>query len=165
MSLFRGDGSFRWRWATMVGGSAVLRCYHTNQHAAQRVTIYVTRDGWRHLTLYRFWRLALMSSLAGALLDVDMPTETTAAPYTKHDEEMGDLFGEDSNVDYVHHTWRSVLSQPLLPTLIFMPLYQPARTNRYQRRQVLRNRVTLPRFLHHPRTMVCPRLTGKEGRL
>lgn len=104
-----------------------------------------------------------MSSLAGALLDVDMPAETNAAPYIKQDEEMGDLFGEDSNVDYVHHTWRSVLFQPVLPTLIFMPLYQPARTNRSQRRQVLRNRVILLRSLH-PRTMVCPRQTGKEGK-
>ncbi|KAF8269833.1 Leo1-like protein-domain-containing protein, partial [Lactarius quietus] len=42
-----------------------------------------------------------MSSLAGALLDVDMPAETAI----KQDEEMGDLFGEDSNVDYVHHNW------------------------------------------------------------
>jgi hypothetical protein len=134
-------------------------------HAAQRVTQYVTRDGWRHLTLYRFRRLAPMSSLAGALLDVDMPTETATAPYVKQDEEMGDLFGEDSNVDYVHHTWGSVLFQLVLPTLIFMPLYQPARTNRFQLRQALRNRVTLPRSHHHPRTMVCPRPTEKEGRL
>ncbi|KAH9072126.1 RNA polymerase II-associated protein [Lactarius deliciosus] len=47
-----------------------------------------------------------MSSLAGALLDVDMqPAETATEPYVKQDEEMGDLFGEDSNVDYVQHTW------------------------------------------------------------
>ncbi|KAI9440537.1 RNA polymerase II-associated protein [Lactarius indigo] len=47
-----------------------------------------------------------MSSLAGALLDVDMqPAEAATEPYVKQDEEMGDLFGEDSNVDYVHHTW------------------------------------------------------------
>jgi hypothetical protein len=47
-----------------------------------------------------------MSSLAGALLDVDIPAETATASYVKQDEEMGDLFGEDSNVDYVQHTWR-----------------------------------------------------------
>jgi hypothetical protein len=63
-----------------------------------------------------------MSSLAGALLDVDMPAETAAGPYIKQDEEMGDLFGEDSNVDYVHHTWGSVLFQLVLPTLIFIVL-------------------------------------------
>jgi hypothetical protein len=58
-----------------------------------------------------------MSSLAGALLDVDVPAETASGPYIKQDEEMGDLFGEDANVDYVHHTWGSVLFQLALPTL------------------------------------------------
>ncbi|KAH9004704.1 Leo1-like protein-domain-containing protein [Lactarius hatsudake] len=55
-----------------------------------------------------------MSSLAGALLDVDMqPAETATEPYVKQDEEMGDLFGEDSNVDYVQHTWG--YSSPVSP--------------------------------------------------
>ncbi len=107
-----------------------------------------------------------MSSLAGALLDVDMhPAETATEPYIKQDEEMGDLFGEDSNVDYVQHTWGSVLFQLLLPTLIFIPLYRPARINRFLQLQALRNRVTPLPSLHHLRTMVCLRRTGKEGRL
>ncbi len=64
-----------------------------------------------------------MSSLVGALAspdipyekvkvkqDVDMhspfddaPPETAAEQHLKQ-EEMGDLFGEDSNVDFVHHS-------------------------------------------------------------
>ena len=106
-----------------------------------------------------------MSSLAGALLDVDVPAETATAPYIKEDEEMGDLFGEDSNVDYVQHTWRSVLFQLVLSSLIFILVYQPARTNRFQPHQALRNQVTLPPFPHHLRRMVCLPRTGKEGRL
>ena len=105
-----------------------------------------------------------MSSLAGALLDVDVPAETATGPFIKQDEEMGDLFGEDANVDYVHHTWGSVLFQLVLPTLIFIPLYQLARANRSQLRQALRNRVTLPPSPHRPRTMACLHPTVKEGR-
>lgn len=58
-----------------------------------------------------------MSSLAGALASPDIPYKQDAdmhsasfddAPpdtsnHPKEDEEMGDLFGEDSNVDFVHH--------------------------------------------------------------
>ena len=60
-----------------------------------------------------------MSSLTGALdppydkidvtsADVDMhPSsfdDATPEPEPKQEEEMGDLFGEDSNVDFVHHS-------------------------------------------------------------
>lgn len=74
----------------------------------------------------------MSSSLAGALAspdtpyekqDVDMhsssfddtPPDTTAEQHQKH-EEMGDLFGEDSNVDFVHHS-RLVFRQARLPVL------------------------------------------------
>jgi hypothetical protein len=69
----------------------------------------------------------MSSSLAGALVspdaahydktdassaDVDMhpssfddtALDTATDLYPKHDEEMGDLFGEDANVDFVHHS-------------------------------------------------------------
>jgi hypothetical protein len=60
----------------------------------------------------------MSSSLAGALVppdepaDVDMHSssfddatpDTAADLYPKQEEEMGDLFGEDSNVDFVHHS-------------------------------------------------------------
>ena len=76
----------------------------------------------------------VMSSLAGALSspdtpydkvkfkqDVDMhsssfddtPPDTAAEQHLKQ-EEMGDLFGEDSNVDFVHHS-RSVSPQAKVP--------------------------------------------------
>jgi hypothetical protein len=62
----------------------------------------------------------MSSSLAGALAspdtikfqqDVDMhpssfddaPPDTATEDHLKQEEEMGDLFGEDSNVDFVHH--------------------------------------------------------------
>jgi hypothetical protein len=66
----------------------------------------------------------MSSSLAGALAspdipyeknnfrqDVDMrpssfdgaPPDTATEHDQKQEEEMGDLFGEDSNVDFVHH--------------------------------------------------------------
>jgi hypothetical protein len=74
----------------------------------------------------------MSSSLAGALAspdipyekqDVDMqssslddaPPDSAAEQHLKH-EEMGDLFGEDSNVDFVHHS-RSVLHQSRVPVL------------------------------------------------
>ena len=55
-----------------------------------------------------------MSSLAGALdtnnsigihPSFDDISPDTATP--KQDDEMGDLFGEDANIDFVHHS-RSV---------------------------------------------------------
>jgi hypothetical protein len=74
----------------------------------------------------------MSSSLAGALAspdipyekhDVDMhsssfddaPPDTTAEQHLKH-EEMGDLFGEDSNVDFVHHS-RLVFHQARVPII------------------------------------------------
>jgi len=74
----------------------------------------------------------MSSSLAGALAspdipyekqDVDMhsssfddaPPDTAAEQHLKH-EEMGDLFGEDSNVDFVHHS-RLVFHQARVPIL------------------------------------------------
>jgi hypothetical protein len=69
-------------------------------------------------------RPVVMSSLAGALAspdipfdkikfnqDVDMhpssfddaPPDTATDHHLKQEEEMGDLFGEDSNVDFVQH--------------------------------------------------------------
>lgn len=60
-----------------------------------------------------------MSSLAGALAspdisykqDVEMhssssddvPPDVGTENHPKQEEEMGDLFGEDSNVDFIHH--------------------------------------------------------------
>ena len=60
-----------------------------------------------------------MSSLAGALAspdtsykqDVEMhhsssddvPPDVGTENHLKQEEEMGDLFGEDSNVDFIHH--------------------------------------------------------------
>lgn len=71
----------------------------------------------------------MSSSLAGALASPDIPYEKqdvdmhsspfddapshTAAEHEKH-EEMGDLFGEDSNVDFVHHS-RSVFHRARVP--------------------------------------------------
>jgi hypothetical protein len=65
----------------------------------------------------------MSSSLAGALVppdekinavpaDVDTHSssfddatpDTAAELYPKQEEEMGDLFGEDTNVDFVHHS-------------------------------------------------------------
>ena len=73
----------------------------------------------------------MSSSLAGALAspdisyekqDVDMHSSSfddapshSAAEHLKH-EEMGDLFGEDSNVDFVHHS-RLVFHQARVPVL------------------------------------------------
>jgi len=74
----------------------------------------------------------MSSSLAGALASSDIPDEkqdvdmhsssfddalpdTTAEQHIKH-EEMGDLFGEDSNVDFVHHS-RLVFHQAIIPVL------------------------------------------------
>ena len=73
----------------------------------------------------------MSSSLAGALdniyndtkPDVDMhssfddaPPHVTTERYPKQEEEMGDLFGEDSNVDFVHHS-RLVLHPAIVPAL------------------------------------------------
>ena len=76
----------------------------------------------------------MSSSLAGALASSDIPyekqdvdmhsssfddapprTDTDAEQHLKH-EEMGDLFGEDSNVDFVHHS-RSVFHRARVPAL------------------------------------------------
>jgi len=73
----------------------------------------------------------MSSSLAGALAspdipyekqDVDMhssfddpPPDTAAEQHLKH-EEMCDLFGEDTNVDFVHHS-RLVFHQAWVPVL------------------------------------------------
>jgi hypothetical protein len=68
----------------------------------------------------------MSSSLAGALVSPDIPDDKLNATsadvdmhsssfedatpdpatelYPKQEEEMGDLFGEDSNVDFVHHS-------------------------------------------------------------
>ena len=58
----------------------------------------------------------MSSSLAGALVPPDeqinaedmfgdvTPDTAAAELYPKQEEEMGDLFGEDSNVDFVHHS-------------------------------------------------------------
>jgi RNA polymerase-associated protein LEO1 len=72
-----------------------------------------------------------MSSLAGALVSspdinqnntnsdhidmhtssfVDISPDTATSRHPKQDEEMGDLFGEDANVDFVHHN-RSVFPE------------------------------------------------------
>jgi hypothetical protein len=72
----------------------------------------------------------MSSSLAGALASPDIPYEkqdvdmhsssfdashTAEEQHLKH-EEMGDLFGEDSNVDFVHHS-RSVFNRARVPVL------------------------------------------------
>jgi hypothetical protein len=73
----------------------------------------------------------MSSSLAGALASPDIPYDEKqdvdmhsssfddAPPDTaaeQKQEEMGDLFGEDSNVDFVHHS-RLVFHQARVPAL------------------------------------------------
>jgi hypothetical protein len=80
----------------------------------------------------------MSSSLAGALVppnatltDVDMHSsefddatpDPAAESYPKQEDEMGDLFGEDANVDFVQHT-RLVFGQAValaLPSLRLVP--------------------------------------------
>ena len=74
----------------------------------------------------------MSSSLAGALASPDIPYEKqdvdmhssfddapeTAEQHLKH-EEIGDLFGEDSNVDFVQHS-RSVFHYSRDPDMTFL---------------------------------------------
>ena len=116
-----------WQRKGAVGGvgALVVSCKGTN-YAEFHPTPLTSRDqlGEPHLaSLSRTTDRTgqdNMSSLTGALespddkidatsADVDMhPSsfEDAATPELepKHEEEMGDLFGEDSNVDFVHHS-------------------------------------------------------------
>jgi hypothetical protein len=125
----------------------------------------------------------MSSSLAGALVppdenatsaDVDMhsssfddATPDTAADLDpKQEEEMGDLFGEDSNVDFVHHS-RLVLHYTAalaLPSLHPVPQRIQAETGiRPRAHQAQLSQDTLRPHLHQLRTMVfLPKTENEE---
>ena len=98
----------------------------------QSQIVSTSRDCLGLHLLHRFGYILLrMSSLAGALVPPDITYNITSADvdmnsssfddapqehYPKQEEEMGDLFGEDSNVDFVHHS-RLVPPPQLYPSL------------------------------------------------
>ena len=113
-----------WQGKGAVGGvgALVVSCKGTN-YAEFHPTPLTPRDhlGKPHLaSLSR--TTDNMSSLTGALESPDDKIDVTSAdvdmhpssfedaatpelePEPKQEEEMGDLFGEDSNVDFVHHS-------------------------------------------------------------
>jgi len=142
-----------------------------------------------HLTgphLASLWRLATatpnMSSLTGALespydkieatsADVDMhPSsfgDVTPELEPKQEEVMGDLFGEDSNVDFVHHSRLVPPTKPQLLISLLVRFPQPIQvaTNIKPRvHQVQPSRDTLPPPPHLIRTTVFLPKTGNGGR-
>lgn len=122
-----------------------------------------------------------MSSLTGALespfhkidptsADVDMhPSsfgDVTPELEPKQEDAMGDLFGEDSNVDFVHHSRLVPPTKPHLPVSLFVPFPQPIRVATNIKRQVhpaRPSRDTLPPPPHHIRmTDFLPKIVNED---
>ena len=120
-----------------------------------------------------------MSSLAGALASPDVPYKQDvdmhsasfddAPPDTSDhlkEEEMGDLFGEDSNVDFVHHgRLVSRRSKVLALASLARPyLNQIVTTIWPQGHRAPPNQETLPPSLHLLQMTVSLHRTGNEER-